>query len=181
LTCRSVTSATLRISRTEKFENAIFISVLSPHKVHGVGQMPRLDKPTNRRRLEETMKKYALILATALAASGAAYADSATLVSTDRSSRLVAVDGTRVSHNASGSFSVEAGSRELQFQLMVPSATAPGKSFGYASTPTNHFVTTKADLKAGTHYTLHVDKADLQPKVVIREKQSGTTASLASN
>ncbi len=127
------------------------------------------------------MKKYALILATAVAASTAAYADSATLVSTDRSSRLVAVDGARVTHSGGSSYAVEAGSRELQFQLMVPSATAPGKSFGYASTPTNHFVTTKAELKAGTHYTLHVDKADLQPKVVIREKQSGSQASLASN
>ncbi len=127
------------------------------------------------------MKKYALMLAAALAGSTAAYADSATLVSTDRNSRLVAVDGAAVSQNAAGSYAVAAGSRELQVQLMVPAATAPGKSFGHASTPTNQFVTTKAELKAGTHYTLHVDKADRQPKVVIREKQSGSAASLASN
>ena len=127
------------------------------------------------------MKKYALILAATLAGSSVAYADSATLISTDSSSRLVGVDGARVTHNGGSSFAVEAGNRELQFQLMVPSATAPGKSFGYASTPTSQFVTTKADLKAGTHYTLHVDKTDLQPKVVIREKQSGNVASLASN
>ncbi len=143
--------------------------------------MSQLDKPTNRRRLEKTMKKYALILAAALAGSTAAYADSATLVSTDRSSRLVGVDGARITHTGASSYAVEAGTRELQFELMVPSATAPGKSFGYASTPTRQFVTTKAELKAGMHYTLHVDKADLQPKVVIREQQSGTTASLASN
>lgn len=64
---------------------------------------------------------------------------------------------------------------------MIPGATAPGKSLGYSATPTSKFVTTKANLKASTHYTAHVDKAELEPKVVIREKQSATEASLASN
>jgi hypothetical protein len=129
------------------------------------------------------MKAIALILATALIGSTAAYgetAGSATLVSSDRYSRLVAVDGTRIKQNSVGSYAVESGSRELQFQLVIPGATAPGKSMGYSSTPTNQFVTTKANLQAGTHYTAHVDKTDLQPKVVIREKQSGVQASLAS-
>jgi hypothetical protein len=129
------------------------------------------------------MKAIALILATSLIGSTAAYAQTdsaATLVSSDRSSRLVAVDGARIKQNAAGSYAVESGTRELQFQLMIPGATAPGKSFGSSATPTNQFVTAKANLKAGTHYTAHVDKADLQPKVVIREKQSGVQASLAS-
>lgn len=130
------------------------------------------------------MKAIALILATTLIGSTAAHADSdsaATLVSSDRSSRLVAIDGSKVSQNPAGSYAVESGARELQFQLMIPAATAPGKSFGNHATPTQKFVTTRANLKAGTHYTAHVDKAELQPKVVIREKQSGTVASLASN
>jgi hypothetical protein len=130
------------------------------------------------------MKAIALILATTLIGSTAAYAQtatSATLVSSDRSSRLVAVDGTRIKQNVAGSYAVESGTRELQFQLMIPGATAPGKSMGGGSTPTNQFVTAKANLKAGTHYTAHVDKADFEPKVVIREKQSGVQASLASN
>lgn len=130
------------------------------------------------------MKAIALILATTLIGSTAAFADttsSATLVSSDRGSRLVAVDGARIKQNTVDSYEVESGTRELQFQLMIPGATAPGKSLGYSATPTSKFVTTKANLKAGTHYTAHVDKAELEPKVVIREKQSGTEASLASN
>jgi len=114
------------------------------------------------------MKKYALILAAALAGSTAAYADSATLVSTDRSSRLVGVDGARITHTGASSYAVEAGTRELQFELMIPSATAPGKSFGGAPTPTNRFVTTKATLEAGKRYTLHVDKSARDASIAIR-------------
>ena len=128
------------------------------------------------------MKAIALVLTAALIGSAGAYAeDTASLVSADRSARLVAIDGAKVEHKTSGHYAVAAGTRELEFQLMIPSATAPGKSFGSMPTPTDKFVTTKATLKAGTHYTLHVDKADADAKVVIREKQSGTPASLAAN
>ena len=81
------------------------------------------------------MKAIALILATTLIGSTAAYADttsSATLVSSDRGSRLVAVDGARIKQNTVDSYAVESGTRELQFQLMIPGATAPGKGLGYA-------------------------------------------------
>lgn len=55
------------------------------------------------------MKAIALILATTLIGSTAAYADttsSATLVSSDRGLRLVAVDGARIKQNTVDSYAV---------------------------------------------------------------------------
>ncbi len=114
------------------------------------------------------MKTIALILTAALMGSAAYAEDTASLVSTDRSARLTAIDGNTVERNNSGYYAVPAGTRELEFELMIPSATAPGKSFGGAPTPTNRFVTTKATLEAGKRYTLHVDKSAREASVAIR-------------
>jgi len=114
------------------------------------------------------MKVIALILTAALIGSTAYAEDTASLVSTDRSARLVAIDGNKVDVASTGRYAVPAGTRELEFELMIPSATAPGKSFGGAPTPTNRFVTTKATLEAGKRYTLHVDKSARDASIAIR-------------
>lgn len=90
----------------------------------------------------------------------------AKLVSVDRRSRLVAIDGTRVNGPVIGSYYVKPGNRLLRFQLQIPNSGL-GKGAGHGVTAVNSFVDTRSELKAGTQYFLHVE----QNEVVIREQR----------
>jgi hypothetical protein len=97
---------------------------------------------------------------------GSSTSNLATLVSTDRRSRLVAIDGNRVNGPVIGSYYVKPGNRQLQFSLQVPSGGL-GKGVGHGVSATGQFVETRAELRAGIRYFLHVE----QDKVVIREQR----------
>ncbi len=90
----------------------------------------------------------------------------AKLVSVDRRSRLVAIDGNRVNGPVIGSYYVKPGNRELRFQLQTPNSGL-GKSAGHGVTALDRFVDTRAELKPGSRYFLHVDRET----VVIREQR----------
>jgi hypothetical protein len=90
----------------------------------------------------------------------------AKLVSIDRRSRLVAIDGTRVNGPVIGSYYLKPGNRELRFQLQTPNSGL-GKGASHGVTALERFVETRSELKAGTQYFLHVE----QDKVVIREQR----------
>ncbi len=91
----------------------------------------------------------------------------AKLVSTDRRSRLIAIDGNRVNGPVIGSYYVKPGNRELRFQLQAPNSGL-GKGVGHGVTALDRFVDTRSELKAGTQYFLHVE----QDKIVIREQRN---------
>ena len=90
----------------------------------------------------------------------------AKLVSVDRRSRLVAIDGNRVNGPVIGSYYVKPGSRELRFQLQTPNSGL-GKNVGHGVTALDRFVDTRADLKPGSQYFLSV----AGETVVIREQR----------
>ena len=96
----------------------------------------------------------------------ASSADSlAKLVSTDRRSRLIAVDGSRVNGPVIGSYYLKPGNGELRFQLQTPNGGL-GKGAGHGVTALERYVDTRLELKAGSQYWLQVE----QDTVVIREQ-----------
>jgi hypothetical protein len=98
----------------------------------------------------------------------ASNADSlAKLVSVDRRSRLIAIDGNRVNGPVIGSYYVKPGNRALRFQLQTPNSGL-GKGVGHGVTALDRFVDTRFELKAGTQYFLQVD----QGSVLIREQRN---------
>lgn len=121
------------------------------------------------------MNKALLLLITALMAGcanvhvegteGASTASLAKLVSVDRRSRLVAIDGNRVNGPVIGSYYVKPGNRDLRFQLQRPNSGL-GKSSGHGVTALDKFVDTRAELKPGSRYFLQVSG----DTVVIREQ-----------
>ena len=92
----------------------------------------------------------------------------AKLVSVDRRSRLVAIDGSRVNGPVIGSYYVKPGNRELRFQLQKPDGGL-GKSAGHGVTALDRFVDTRAELKPGSRYFLSIDGE----AIVIREQGDG--------
>jgi hypothetical protein len=90
----------------------------------------------------------------------------AKLVSVDRRSRLVAIDGNRVNGPVIGSYYVKPGNRELRFQLQTPNGGL-GKSAGHGVTALDRFIDTRAELKPGSQYFLSVD----DEAIVIREQR----------
>ena len=96
----------------------------------------------------------------------------------DHQARLVKVDGAAVEAPTIGSYYLKPGARELEFQLQVGGATAPGKSMGGSHTPVDRFVSRKLDLKAGHMYQLTVAGTRLQPELVVNEQP--VAANLAS-
>lgn len=91
----------------------------------------------------------------------------AKLVSVDRRSRLVAVDGEDVKGPVIGSYYLKPGDRLLRFQLQVPQGGL-GKGVGHGVSATGQFVETRSELKPGTRYFLYVE----QDQVVIREQRN---------
>jgi hypothetical protein len=100
----------------------------------------------------------------------------ARLIAADRSSRLVAIDGTAVNGPVLGSYYLKPGNRTLEFQLQTPNFAGPGKSFGHGVTARDEFVTTQADLRAGGRYVLTVERGSAAPQVLIRETPSSAAA-----